>query len=72
MTGVLGGNTTGALNAPVPVCASGGGRCPCARRLLVRSSLFPYSTVVGARALIDSLDALSVFEAVVVDDCMRD
>jgi len=28
--------------------------------------------VVGARALIDSLDALSVFEAVVVDDYMRD
>jgi len=28
--------------------------------------------VVGARALIDSLDALSVFEAVVVDDYTRD
>jgi mannose-1-phosphate guanylyltransferase len=45
---------------------------PCARRLLVRSSLFPYSTVVGAQALIDSLDAFSVFEAVVVDDCTCD
>ena len=56
----------------VPVRASGGGRRPRARRLLVRSSLFPYSTVVGARALIDSLDALSVLEAAVLDDCMRD
>ena len=69
---MLGENTTGALNALVPVRASGGGRRPCARRLLVRSSLFPYSTVVGARALIDSLDALSVFEAAVVDDRTRD
>jgi len=72
VTGVLGGNATGALNALVPARASGGGRRPHARRLLVRSSLFPYSTVVGARALIDSLDALSVLEAAVVDDCMRD
>jgi len=72
VTGVLGGNATGALNALVPVRASGGGRRPRARRLLVRSSLFPYSTVVGARALIDSLDALSVLEATVVDDCMHD
>jgi len=28
--------------------------------------------VVGARALIDSLDALSVFEAAAVDDYTRD
>ena len=69
MTGVLGVNATGALNALVPVRASGGGRRPCGRRLLVRSSLFPYSTVVGARALTDSLDTISVFEAAVVDDC---
>ena len=68
VTGVLGGNATGALNALAPVRASGGGRRPCARRLLIRSSLFPYSTLVGARALIDSLDTLSVFEAVSVDD----
>jgi hypothetical protein len=54
------------------VRASGGGRRPCARRLLIRSSLFPYSTVVGARALIDSLNVLSVFEAADVDDRMRD
>jgi len=36
------------------------------------SSLFPYSTVVDARALIDSLDAISAFEAAVVDDHTRD
>jgi len=72
VTGVLGENATGALNALIPVRASGGGRRPCARRLPIRSSLFPYSTVVGARALIDSLDALPVFEAAVVDDYMRD
>jgi len=72
VTGVLGGNTTGTLNALVPVPASGGGRRPCARRLPIRSSLFPYLTVVGARAVIDSLDALSVFEAAVVDDHTRD
>jgi len=72
MTGVLGENTTGALNALVSVRASGGGWRPCARRLPVRSSLFSYSTVVGAEALIDSLDALSVFEATVVDDHTRD
>ena len=72
MTGVLGENATGTLNALVPVPASGGGRRPCARCLPIRSSLFPYSTVVGARALIDSLDALSVFEAAVVDDRTRD
>jgi len=44
----------------------------CAQRLPIRSSLFPYSTVAGARVLIDSLDALSVFEAAVVDDRTRD
>jgi len=64
----LGENTAGALNALVPVPASGGGRRPCARRLPIRSSLFPYSTVTGARALIDSQDALSVFEAMAVED----
>ena len=72
MTGVLGRNATSALNALAPLRASRGGQRPCARRLLIRSSLFPYSTVVGARALIDSLDALSVFEAAVVDDHTRD
>ena len=72
MTGVLGGKATGALNALAPVRASGGGRRPCVRRLLIRSSLCPYSTVVSARALIDLLDVLSVFEAAVVDGCTCD
>ena len=71
MTCVLGENTTGALNALVPVPVSGGERRPYARRPPTRSSLFPYSTVACARALVDSLDALSVFEAAVVDDRMR-
>ena len=30
--------------------------------------LFPYSTVAGARAIIDSHDAISVLEATVVED----
>jgi len=64
----LGENAAGALNALVPVPGSGGGWRPCARRLLICSSLFPYSTVACARALIDSQDALSVFEAAVVED----
>ena len=68
MTGELGENATGALNALVPVSVSGGGRRPCARRLPIHSSLFPYSTVACARALVDSQDALSVFEAAVVED----
>jgi len=72
VTSVLGENATSALNALVPVPASGGGRRPCARRLPSRSSLFPYSTVAGARALTNSLDALSVFEAAVIDDRTRD
>jgi len=33
---------------------------------------FRITTVAGARALIDSLDTLSVFEAAVVDDRTRD
>ena len=69
MTRVLGGEASGALNALALVRASGGGQCPCARRLLIRSSPLPYSTAVGARALIDSLDATSVFEAAAVDGC---
>jgi len=68
VTGGLGENATGALNALVPVPASGGGRRPCARRLSIRSGLFPCSTVAGARALIDSQDALSVFETMAVED----
>ena len=72
MTGVLGENATGALNALVPVPASGGGWRPCTRHLPIRSSLFPYLTVTDVRALADSLDAFSVLEAAVVDDRMRD
>jgi len=68
----LGENTPGALNALVPVPASGGGQCPFARGLPIRTSLFPYSTAAGARALVDSQDALSVFEATVVEDCAYD
>jgi len=68
MTGGLGENAASALNALVPVPASGGGRRPCARRLPIRSSLFSYSTVASARALVDSQDALSVFEATVVEE----
>ena len=72
MTIGLGKNAAGALNALVPVLASGGGRRPCARGLPIRMSLFPYSTVAGARALVDSQDALSVFEATVVEDRAHD
>ena len=35
-------------------------------------SLFPYSTVAGGRAPVDSHDALSVFEATDVDNCACD
>jgi len=72
VTSVLGGKATGALNAWVLVSASGGGQCPCVRRLLVHSSPFPYSTVVDVRPLSGSLDAFSVFEAAAVDDRMAD
>ena len=73
VTRVLGGEASGALNALALVRASGGGQCPCARRLSVRSSPLPYSTAVVARALTDSLDAISVFEAAAVDGraCVR-
>ena len=68
MTCGLGENVAGALNALVLVPASGGGRRPYARRLPIHSSLFPYTTVAHARVLIDSQDALSVFEAMAVED----
>jgi len=67
VTHVLGGEAPGAFNAPARVRASGGGQCPCSRRFLIRSRRLPCSTAVGARALIDSLDATSVFEAAAVD-----
>ena len=52
---------------PCPRQATGG-VLACARGLLIRTSLFPYSRVVGSRASDDSHDALSVFEATVVGD----
>jgi len=67
VTSVLGGNAAGALNVLALVLASRGGQCPCARRSSIRSGLFPYSTVAGARPLIDSLDAISAFEVAAVD-----
>ena len=72
MTDGLGENVAGALNTLVPVPALGGGRRPCARGLLIRTSLFPYSTVADARAPIDSHDALSAFEATGVGNCVCD
>ena len=73
VTRALGGEASGALNALALVRASGGGRCPCARRPSVRSSPLPYSTSVIARPLADSLDGVSVFEAAAVDGrpCVR-
>jgi len=71
VTCVLGGEASGAFNAPARVRASGGGRRPCARRLPVRASPFPYSTAARARPLIDSLDAISVFEVVDVEGCVH-
>jgi len=64
----LGENAAGALNALALVPASGGGRRPYTRRLPIGSSLFPYSTVACAQALVDSQDALSVFEAMAIED----
>jgi len=56
----------------IPAPALGGGWRPCARGLPIRMSLLPYSTAAGAQASIDSQDALSVFEATVVEDCAYD
>jgi len=64
----LGESAADALNALVLVPVSGSGRCPCARGLSIRTSLFPYSTVAGARPLVDSHDALSAFEAMGIDN----
>ena len=69
MTDGLCENAAGALNALVLMPASGGGRRPCTQGLPIHTILFPYSTVAGARALVDSLDALSVFVATVVENC---
>ena len=72
VTDGLGENAAGALNVLVPVPASGGGRRPCARGLSIRTTLFPYSTIAGARPLVDSHDTLSAFEAMGVNNCASD
>jgi len=61
----LGGSMAVALNALTSVPAKGGGERFCARGLLIRSTLFPYLTVAGYRALGRSLCRISVFKAMV-------
>jgi len=65
MTVGLRENMAGALNALVPVPASGGGRRPCARGLLIRTSQFCIRRLPYSRALVDSHDPSSMFEAMV-------
>ena len=65
VTAGLGENATGALNALVPVPASGGGRRPCARGLSIRMSQFRIRRSMLSRASADSHDPFSVFEAMV-------
>ena len=61
----LGGSMAERLNALVSVPATGGGRRFCARDPSIRMSHFPYSSVIVCRALVDSQDLASMFEAVV-------
>ena len=61
----LGENTAGALNALVPVPASGGGRRPCARGLSIRMSQFRIRRSLSGRASADLRDPFSMFEAMV-------
>jgi len=72
VTDGLGESVAGALNALVLVPTSGGGWRPCARGFSIRTSLFPYSTVTGIRAPVDSHDVLSAFEATGVGNCACD
>jgi len=65
MTVGLGENTVGALNALVPMPASGGGQHPCARGLSIRTSWFRIQRTLFSRASVDSHDPFSVFEAIV-------
>jgi len=65
MTVGLGENVAGALNALVPVPASGGGQRPCARGLLIHTSQFRIRRSSSARASVDSHDPFSLFEAMV-------
>jgi len=61
----LGENAAGTLNALVPIPTSGGGRRPCARGLLIRTSQFRIRLLPFSRVLVDSHDPFSVFEAMV-------
>ena len=61
----LGGSMAAALNALAPVPTTGGREHFCARGLPIRLTLFPYWTVARHRALIDSLDPIFVFRAMV-------
>ena len=62
----LGENMAGALNALVPILASGGGRRPCARGLLIRTSQFRIRRLPFTRAIADSHDHFSALETMVV------
>jgi len=59
----FGENTAGTLNALVPVPALGGGRCPCALGLLIHTSQFCIQRLLFSRAIADSHDHFSAFEA---------
>jgi len=61
----LGENMAGALNALLPVPATGGGRRPCARGLSIRTSHFRIRWSLSSRASVDSHDPFFVFEAMV-------
>ena len=62
----FGENTAGTLNALVPVPALGGGRCPCARGLLIHTSQFCIQRLLFSRAIADSHDHFSAFEAMLI------
>jgi len=62
----LGENVTGASNALVAVPASGGGRRPCARGLLICTSQFRIRRLPFSRDIADSHDHFSALEAMVV------
>jgi len=61
----LGGSMAVAFNALTSVLATSSGGRFCTRGSSIRLMLFPYSMVVGHRALVDSLDPVSVFEATI-------
>jgi len=61
----LGESMAGALNAPAPVPATGGGWCLCTRGLSIRLSHFRIRRLLFSQAYVDSHDLISVFEAMV-------